>query len=130
MPMINDDDGDEPLSKQDRAALELAMKLIRTESPGRAEQIDSMLEDRPWQEVAEFAVYCLQIKSLRLKPSEHPPLHADEDGDEELNQRAGPEGVALLKRMLACGVSRWHPDPIAACEAAEKARGGSVSRRK
>jgi len=31
----------------------------------------------------------------------------------------------LFKRMRACGVSKWHPDPIVACEAAEKAAGTS-----
>ena len=28
----------------------------------------------------------------------------------------------LLRRMLALGISRWHPDPLAAIEAAEAGR--------
>jgi hypothetical protein len=29
---------------------------------------------------------------------------------------------ALLKRMLAAGISRWHPDPMAAIAEAKNAR--------
>jgi hypothetical protein len=35
-------------------------------------------------------------------------------------EQRGYRAAALLRRrMERCGVSRWHPDPIAACEAAE-----------
>ena len=39
----------------DRAALKLAIEITRAESPARRQQIDNMLRDRPWREVAEFA---------------------------------------------------------------------------
>ncbi|AWO94481.2 MULTISPECIES: hypothetical protein [Bradyrhizobium] len=32
------------------------------------------------------------------------------------------EGAELALRMQRCGVSRWHPDPVAACEATEAGR--------
>jgi hypothetical protein len=60
------------MRKIDRQALELAMKLTR-QKPDRVGQIDSMLEDRPWQDVAEFAAYHRKVQALRLKPWEHPP---------------------------------------------------------
>jgi hypothetical protein len=37
--------------------------------------------------------------------------------------RCGYRAAALLlQRMLACGVSRSHPEPVAACEVAEAER--------
>jgi hypothetical protein len=38
------------------------------------------------------------------------------DPDEQRGYRAA---ALLRQRMERCGVSRWHPNPIAACEAAE-----------
>lgn len=35
-------------------------------------------------------------------------------------QRGYRKAALLLQRLLAAGVSRWHPNPVAACEAAEK----------
>jgi hypothetical protein len=36
------------------------------------------------------------------------------------DEQSGYRAAALLRqRMERCGVSRWHPDPVAACEAAE-----------
>jgi hypothetical protein len=32
-----------------------------------------------------------------------------------------PEAAKLLREMLALGISRWHPDPLAAIEEAKKA---------
>lgn len=108
------------MTKKDRAALELAMEYARRD-PGRAEQLDSKLkglryEDprigkwimrpEPWAEVAEFAAYCAQSDTLQLKPHEAPPCNGDPDGERPQDK--------LLARMLAAGVSRYHPDPLAA----------------
>jgi hypothetical protein len=39
--------------------------------------------------------------------------------------RCGYRSAALLRqRMERCGVSRWHPNPVVACEAAERPRTG------
>jgi hypothetical protein len=46
------------LSEVDRDALEHAIELARQESRGRRDQVDSMLKERDWQEVAEFCAYC------------------------------------------------------------------------
>ena len=102
------------MTKLDRSALKLAMERTRAESPGRSKQIDAKLKDEPWEEVAWFAAYCAQIELLKLKPWQQPPCHADED---DPNER-GKAAQKLLREMLAAGVSRYHPDPLAAIAAA------------
>ena len=97
------------MTKTDKAALKLAMEHARRE-PGRGEQLDDKLKDEPWEAVAQFAAYCAQSRSLRLKPWESPPCHADEGGDDH--------DAELLRKMLAAGVSRWHPSPLDALEEA------------
>src|SRR5262249_4918075 len=105
------------MTKVDRDALELAMKLIR-KNPGRAEQIDAKLKDEPWEKVAKFAAYVLKSETLRLKPWHETPSHVNED-DPPARDR---EAAQLCRRMLALGISRYHPDPLGAVEAAEAAR--------
>ena len=95
----------------DRAALELAIEQCRAQSGDLDTQIAAMLIDRPWLECATFAAYSCQMDSLKLKPWEFPPCWV-EPGDREHRQAA-----KLLRKMLAAGVSRFHPDPLAAIEA-------------
>ena len=114
------------MKAHDKAALELAMSRCKAEGAGRAEQIESMLNGthyadksfgkwadppRPWAEVAQFAAYCAQFIALRLRPWERPPCHSSGEGDDA--------AAVLLRRMLKAGISRWHPDPMAALEAAK-----------
>jgi hypothetical protein len=94
----------------DMVALQLAIAKARAGDKRRA----AMLTDRCWLEVAQFAAYDCQFRALRLKPWQIPPcLVADEN-----EPRVGEEAAAkLLHKMLRAGVSRWHPDPLAALEA-------------
>jgi hypothetical protein len=78
------------MTRHDRAALKLALERARAED--------------------------CQIHALHLKPWEEPPCAADEDGPDERDK----EAQRLLRQMLAFGVSRWHPDPLAAIEAAKQ----------
>ena len=73
-------------------------------------------------DVAEFAAYSCQIKSLSLKPWQSPPVHEDEDADEPDNAERESDTAArkLLRRMLRAGVSRFDPDPLAALERANR----------
>jgi hypothetical protein len=98
----------------DMDALRRAMvRAMTSTDPGRREQIESMLLDRPWVEVAEYAAYGAQMRSLQLKPWQNPPAHGGVD----------PESNALLDRMLKAGISQFEPDPLAAlAEAEQKAR--------
>jgi hypothetical protein len=66
------------MTRKDRAALQLALKMMRRD-PMRAKQLDDMLAaGRSWQEVAEFASYSMQFRTLRLKPWEVPPIDAED----------------------------------------------------
>jgi len=69
------------------------------------------LERCPYARDGEAAAYSLQMDNLKLKPWQWPPCWV-EPGDRRHKQAA-----KLLRDMLAAGVSRWHPDPLAAIEA-------------
>jgi hypothetical protein len=105
-----------PLTRNDRDALERALKLTRQESEGRAQQLLRMQLDDGWFYAARFASYSCQVDALHLKPWEHPPIWVDDPDD-----YPDREAARLLKRMLAAGVSRFDPDPMRALEAAERA---------
>jgi hypothetical protein len=83
---------------------------IAREDPLRAEQLDDKLRSEPWAEVAEFAAHVCQCRTLHLKPWELPPSSFDARDDDP--------GAELLRRLLAAGLSRYEPDPIAALERA------------
>jgi hypothetical protein len=102
------------MDKLDRAALKLAMGLACAEDRERARQIGSMLKDEPWEDVAQFAAYVCQGRSLHLAPWESPPCWGDSE------HHPDPEAKKLLEQMLALGVSRWHPDPMEAIAEAKK----------
>jgi hypothetical protein len=92
----------------DLSALQRCME-IASQEPSRAEQLTSMLHDRPWGEVAEFAAYCVQGHSLNLKLWQDPPCCVAAEGVER--DRAAQ---TLLRRMLRAGLSLYEPDPFAA----------------
>jgi len=100
---------DDDLAEHDLKALRECMEIASRE-PDRAMQLQSMLEDRPWAEVAQFACFCVQGDALRCKPWESPPCAAS--GDEAAQN--------LLQKMLSAGVSQFHPDPLAALEDAPR----------
>jgi hypothetical protein len=78
-------------------------------------QIEDMLRDRPRREVCEFASYSMQVHNLGLRPWQSPPCH----GDSYPGHDGHAAGAALLQRLLAAGLSRFEPDPIAALERVE-----------
>lgn len=102
------------LDEADLAALRLAFARSHASSKLRARQLDEMVKERGWQEAAEFAAYDCQFDSMQLRPWQDPPcLVADPN-----EPRVGEEMAArILRRMLKAGISRWHPDPMAALEA-------------
>ena len=94
----------------DQAALALALEQMRRAEPERREQVGDKLQSEGWRAAAEFAASVRQSETLRLRPWQSPPCDVAEDA-------TSPREVApaeLLRRMLAAGVSRWHPDPLAA----------------
>jgi hypothetical protein len=72
-----------------------------------------------------FCSYHYQRKTLRMKPWETPPMDI-ENAEVSLllppDHRGEHQAAQLLKKMQACGVSRFHPDPMAAIEAAKARR--------
>jgi hypothetical protein len=110
----------------DTDALELAIAHTLAEPDlGRVEQVKTMLEERDRMEVGRFCAYQRQHKMLHLQPWESPPcwindpdeVLAADRADDHKRERAA---AILLKKMLALGISQYHPDPLAAIEAATK----------
>lgn len=108
------------LTEADRHALTLAIETARKLSAADREQIDDKLSREPWFKFATFAAHSCQEAALRLRPWQcWPPCAVEPDDTDEpgLEHRGIRNSAALLRRMLALGVSRWHPDPVAAVEA-------------
>jgi hypothetical protein len=109
------------LTPTDRAALQLAIEMRCKRGQAERERIDADLKHKTWFEVARSCAWIEQHSNLRLRPWQPPPCQADpyaingaDDG--VMGRRAA---ALLLTRMLKLGVSRWHPDPLAAIEQAE-----------
>jgi hypothetical protein len=96
-----------PLTAVDREALQRAEVIARRDDPTRARQLDEKLErgEAP-SEVAAFAAHVCQIRALHLRPWQRSPAMREPDDD-------GPGG-RVLRRLLAKGLSRYEPDPLAA----------------
>ncbi|SRR5258705_8493136 len=106
----------------DRDALERALAACRAESAARAKQLDSKLASEPWERVAQFASYCVQGRALDLPPWQSPPCRinlASALREPFGDTRGLREGGEILKKMLALGLSRFEPDPLAAIAEAE-----------
>jgi hypothetical protein len=103
------------------AALTLAIEVTRKESPARCRQVDDMLSSEPWFEAATFCARCAQERALNLPPWQPPQCHISNIAAalKVPDEQSGYRAAALPQRMERCGVSRWHPNPVAACEAAE-----------
>jgi hypothetical protein len=106
------------LSREDTRAMARAIDLVRSEDRHHREQIDGMLTSEPWEDVGRFAAYAAQDRSLRLKPWEVCPCNVH---DLEAALAAPPEdhrgfrrAAELLQRLLAAGLSRFEPNPLAA----------------
>jgi hypothetical protein len=94
----------------DQAALELAVMLARRSV--RRREFEALQRRYGWRRAAEIASYDAQCRSLNLAPWQAPPCAAGR-GDK------GPAGH-LWRRMRRRGISRWHPRPLEAIEAAGK----------
>ena len=106
------------LSQTDREALERAMEIVRRWMPERAQRMDEVLEHQTWEKAAKYAAYHCQMASLELPQSGliNPPCWIVEDDPEEDDK----DEQELLRRMLAAGLSRYEPDPLAALRAKGK----------
>jgi hypothetical protein len=104
----------------DQDALRRALEMAKAESPGRKEQLESKLAEEPWEDVASFAAYCCQNRTLKLKPWQTPPCDARRDVPDDR------KAYALAERLTAAGLSIFEPDPIAALAAIEARAHGDL----
>jgi hypothetical protein len=113
------------LSPIDHDAMARAIEIMRHRDQASAIQIADKLASEPWEEVGRFAAYGAQGDTLRLRPWQWPPCWIA-DIEAELaappDQSGRQRAAELLQRMLAAGLSRFEPDPLAALEQAEGAR--------
>jgi hypothetical protein len=108
--------------ERDREAMRRAVEtLLRTE-PDWRDQIAAMLQSQPWEQVGLFASICCQVRALHVKPHECAlaETHDVAEPSEVYSYRASE--VALLRKMLSLGLSKYEPDPIAALQRAERER--------
>ena len=112
------------MNETDLDALERAIVAARAQSPGRREQIDSMLADQKREDVAAFAARVIQGRALNLQPWQVPPMRASLAAlSEPYGDPSGRrESAELLKRLLDAGLSRFEPDPVGALAEAERRR--------
>jgi hypothetical protein len=108
------------LSQADREALERAFKTAHAESAEYAEHLDAIARARGWDEAAQSAAYHLQVKNLRLKPWQAPPMSVRTDAIGHGYGCSASE-VRLKRHMLRLGISTFEPDPRGAIEQAESA---------
>jgi hypothetical protein len=88
----------------------LAMALNSRE-PGRARMFERMLKNESWLACAKAAAHFCQTRTMQLPPFMSAPVNGPGNG---------AESDALLKRMLAAGISQFEPDPAAALSAKEQ----------
>jgi hypothetical protein len=108
------------MTRIDREALRRAVEVASAQSEARRQQIEEMLKERDWEEVALFAAYSAQNHALSLRPWQTPPCEVY-DIDEALrqprdDQRGEHRAAVLLQRLQDAGLSRFEPDPIGALE--------------
>ena len=111
------------LTGVDRIALQKAIEYCRAHSKIRREQIDDMLKERPWEQVAHFASSFAQEDSLDAAPFEHLPCDLPDDYDPATDPepvKGGREAYRLRQQMLDLGISKFHPDPVAAIAEAKR----------
>ena len=104
------------LSDVDRIALNRCVEIMRLD-PTECARIDRKLSQGTdyWRDVAMGAAYHLQIQKLGLQPWENPPCVGD-----VTQPRVDQSALDLLRRLQSLNLSRFEPDPVRACEAAEK----------
>jgi hypothetical protein len=93
------------MKRVDMEALRRAIAMPRASDPLRDQQIASMLEEREWLEVAEFAAYCCQTEAL---------------DDFALAGRVA--AWELRKQLIASGLSAYEPNPVGALHCVEEAK--------
>jgi hypothetical protein len=103
----------------DQEALTAAIAMMRAD-PEQRELLDHVLANQSEQEAGLWAVGSLQVKNLHLKGWEAPPYDTSNVKDPSDHYGCRPNEVALLRKMLSLGISRYDPDPLRAIERVER----------
>jgi hypothetical protein len=114
------------VSATDRRAFDLAIEIARRDKLQRRRIDERLADGHDYVAVGKNAARFCQSQALRLEPWQTPPCHADMRAlDEPYGDPSGRrESAELALRMQRQDVSRWHPDPVAACIAAEQRKAG------
>ncbi len=96
------------LTDVDREAITRAIEITRKESRARRRQVDAKLRTEPFEAVGRFCAFSAQIEFMHLQPWESTIVYTDL-----------PESHALRRRLIAAGLSKYEPDPLAALERVE-----------
>jgi hypothetical protein len=108
------------MERHDLEAMRLAISTMRND-PEERETIEGMLRSQGEQAAGEFAAGLLQAKNLRLRPWEAvPAVTVDTQTPANVYGHRASE-IALLRKMLAAGISRFHPSPLEALAAIDRA---------
>lgn len=111
------DDVSDGMDAHDIAALRLAIQAVHDkDGPDCIEQVETKLADDGFFEGGKCAAFHRQVEALDLKPWQAPPCVVSATDPHERDKDA----QRLLRRMLKAGVSRYHPDPMAALEEAKR----------
>jgi hypothetical protein len=106
------------IDRLDEMALRQCIEIYMAQGDSHRKHVDEMVADQGWLVAAMFCCCRAQYDALHLKPWQEPVCSVDEDDPNERSKDA----QAMLRRMLAAGVSRFHPDPVAALEGEARTR--------
>lgn len=113
------------MTSRDADALRRCL-LVALNDPDHRDRFLAQIEADGREEAERSAAYTVQYRAMRLKPWESPPCWAAPDGSS-----TNADCAALATRMIAAGLSRFEPDPLAALERATsrkpKPRGAAKS---
>jgi hypothetical protein len=112
------------MEPHDLAAMKRAITLERARGARERQAIDDRLREQSWHEVGQFASWCCQDRAMRLRPYDCPPCRIKSTDPNDSSDDWGwrPSEIALLRKLLDAGISRYHPDPIGALEEAKNKR--------
>ena len=110
------------MTRKDRDALKRAIAMARAMDGETAQRVDLNLKYSPWQEAAEHAAYQCQMRTLKLRPWQCPPMDSDDEISPKGMYGGTPQEVGLRRRMIVLGLSVFEPDPLSAIAEAEAAR--------
>jgi hypothetical protein len=107
------------MTRKDKDALRRALVVARTLDAQTARAVAASLKTSTWQEAAEYAAYHCQMRALKLRPWQTPPMLSHDEVDPEGRYGGTEQEVGLRRRMRALDLSLYEPGPLEAIARAE-----------